>query len=47
LNTILTTLTTHGITTITAQPPTLEQLFMRHYTARPADADRRAAEAAR
>ncbi|PRX97651.1 hypothetical protein CLV72_1051, partial [Allonocardiopsis opalescens] len=31
LNTILTTLTTHGITTITAQPPTLEQLFMRHY----------------
>ena len=35
LDTLLRQLTSFGVRTLTSQPPTLEELFMRHY----ADAD--------
>jgi ABC-2 type transport system ATP-binding protein len=33
LNDVLTRLTTAGVRTLTCRPPTLEELFLRHYSA--------------
>jgi ABC-2 type transport system ATP-binding protein len=41
LDAVLRQLTTVGIRSLTSQPPTLEELFLRHYDRAPADASRR------
>ncbi len=40
LGRILSMLTSAGVRTLTSRPPTLEELFMRHYTTPPREADR-------
>ena len=42
LDAVLRQLTTVGIRSLTSQPPTLEELFLRHYDRAPADAGQRA-----
>ena len=43
---VLQLLVTAGVRTMTSQPPTLEELFLRHYEKEPADTSRRAGAAA-
>jgi ABC-2 type transport system ATP-binding protein len=45
LDAVLRQLTTVGVRSLTSQPPTLEELFLRHYDPAPADAEHRTAVA--